>query len=421
MESCQEQEAALDSAVSHHEQVKALIPALERLINVEIPKRIDALEATKQEQFGELNARHQAEYELMSGPLEAECKKMVEHQVMHGYGGYPQWWNRWNDRPLPAREIVHMMQGFVVGDRPSRDHWDYENRMRYWTYQKKCGAEIDKLRESTETTSIKTQEYERTLGWIKDANDELAKRNDELKAAKDLEPILKEKRRVLQEAWDPVSAKCYSDYDTLAQIRPAFMKEQIPTYYEGSCEQECVEKQSGLMGCGIIEGAMASDTEVTARGGVTAGCLPPYPSWIKGPAEWGADAESDFRQCSRIFNEGEQKPRHTQDLLVQGMLRKQGTWWTWQDRYFVLESGDQVRSAVMRYWSKDPKADRREPERVDKRIILWDAKSVAKSGDHCFKLYHFYRTYTFCAGDKSSATRDKWVAAIQASIIFPNQ
>jgi len=77
-----------------------------------------------------------------------------------------------------------------------------------------------------------------------------------------------------------------------------------------------------------------------------------------------------------------------------------------------------MRSAVMRYWLKDPGDDRQAPERVDKAIILWDAKRVEKSGKYCFRVVHFYRTYKYCCEERSTQVRDSWYEAIESSIKY---
>merc|ERR1740121_222188 len=119
--------------------------------------------------------------------------------------------------------------------------------------------------------------------------------------------------------------------------------------------------------------------------------------------------------------------------------RAGGNWfglrrYAWTRRYFVLESGDQVRSGILRYWLSDPNLDRQAEERFDKSVVLWDAKyTQAKPGAYydkndcqCFKLKHFYRTYRFCIqasdvqGGDNVAERDDWMNKVQREIRFPS-
>lgn len=155
------------------------------------------------------------------------------------------------------------------------------------------------------------------------------------------------------------------------------------------------------------------------------------------PFTYGA-SEGQGDQCSRIFSH--QRPRFAQSILKHGWLLKKGrSWWSgWEKRYFVLESGDAVRSAVLRYFDQDPSTMPHDQwnqiQREDKAIILWDAKSTKlKTGLHylftdgsaCFKLYHFYRDYRFCVSGKdypetASAERDEWMSLVTSAIRFPS-
>jgi len=124
--------------------------------------------------------------------------------------------------------------------------------------------------------------------------------------------------------------------------------------------------------------------------------------------------------------------------LKHGWLLKKGRsfWSKWEKRYFVLESGDAVRSAVLRYFTRNPTdlpfSQWKSIEREDKSIILWDAKNTkAKAGFHylftdgteCFKIYHFYRDFRFCVPGSNDASedRDEWMNLVQDAIKFPSE
>jgi len=338
---------------------------------------------------------------------------MIELDQTYGTG-YRPWWQQWNAYPAQStQEIVRKMRNFVVGDRPSPGQ---DDQMRYWQSKARCEVPIKTLRESSEKSSVLYQEYEQTQRLLKDAKDYLEKLEKDLEDNTKLEPILRREKEKQEKIWLPVENECKEKYTELKEKRDTHMREETPKYYDDSCEKDCIEKQKEFsLGCGLMEGA--TPTDPTSRGGVMNGCLPPYPSWIKRPFTYGAEEESAFNQCDRIFSSS-QKPRHAQRILMRGTMRKQGRWWKWDSRFFILESGDSMRSAVLRYWEKDPGSNRNVEERVDKKIIMWDAKSVRSKGSYCFKIYHFYRTYYLCAGDKSGSTRNKWVRHLKASIRF---
>jgi len=441
---CKELEAKKESAVSHHAQVEALIPALENLINNDIPRKIATLTNSIKDLSTELRARDELEYEMMMcrkardcpllQPLVSvtnDCQAVVDYRAANGLG-YPQWWSMVNPQPnTDTYKIVAAMKTFVVGDRPDRSIYNYDKEINFWDDKVACGQARDALASSNGITNIKRQEKDHLIKLKRNAEAELETRKKQLEEAKLLEPILRKKKEDLEAEWNGTKVQCESDYKTIAKERPTLMSKCVPSYYGDSCEKKCIEIQNSRgEGCGIMEGAMPNDK--TSRGGVTGGCLPPFASWVKAPftydrsrgdsesaKEFGIDIpeEQPWKQCSRYFDA--QAPRHTQQILMRGSMAKQGRWWKWNTRFWILESGDAVRSAVLRYWEKDPASDRRTQERVTKKIFVWDAKSVSNSGRKCFKLNHFYRSYKLCPSDKSSSTRDKWVRHLKASIKFP--
>jgi hypothetical protein len=237
-------------------------------------------------------------------------------------------------------------------------------------------------------------------------------------------------------AWLPNQASCRATYQEYENAKTAHVRSCAPKYYDHSCEKACVEAQGSIeFGCGVVEGAAPAD--IVSAGGVVANCDPPQPSWVLGPFTYGG-SEDQTAQCTRIF--AHQRPQKAQHILKHGWLLKKGRngWDNWDRRYFVLESGDQVRSAVLRYFDKDPSKTPRsewsEIEREDKAIILWDAKSTKvkegtnygfTDGSACFKLYHFYRDFRLCVPgvdykSSASAERDEWMTLVQGLIRFPS-
>jgi len=102
----------------------------------------------------------------------------------------------------------------------------------------------------------------------------------------------------------------------------------------------------------------------------------------------------------------------------------------------VLESGNGVRSAVLRYFRDE--ALHGGTEHTNKALIMWDAEevSVAETSDNraCFEIIHHYRgrvdswesntTYTLCATreeypeDSLPELRDQWVSTLQNLLVW---
>lgn len=421
---CKELEAKKNLAVSHHKQVLALIPALETLIKDDIPKRIDTLTKSIADLKTELRARDLNEYDMMVGEqgVKKICQPVADYQMTSGHG-YAEWFVKIGGA-YPTWEIVASLKTFVVGGRPDRGSYNYNEEMNHWTNKVACGKQIDLLVASNKITNIKRQESEHYKKLLGEAEADLATRTKELEDAKAAEPGLRQKREALEAEWNDKKSACEADYTTLAVMKTDNMKTCVADYWDDSCESKCIEiQQNRKEGCGIMEGTMPNDG--FKRGGISGGCLPPYPSWMKGPFTYNSKAAQDQgidiqeekipQQCGRYFEE--QAPRHTQRILMRGNMAKQGRWWKWNTRYWILESGTSVRSAVLRYWSSDPNGDKRLQERIAKKIFIWDAKRVVNSGKNCFVLKHFYRNYKLCPSNKGS--RNDWVRHLQASIKFP--
>lgn len=246
---------------------------------------------------------------------------------------------------------------------------------------------------------------------------------------------LKDAVGVVEGDWFAIRENCMNwqpRYD--ASLAP-WMRSHLVDYYDVSCEKACHEELSST-GCGVMEGVMMGeiwDSDTTGvNPGIAVECSPPYPSFFLAPQKYGAPPQSVAETCARLTSSPAQAPRRPQQVIEKAMMwKKERLFGRWRTRYFVLESGDDVRSAVLRYWTSDP----HQPgaaERVDKAIILWDARSVVvetgskyglTSGGNCFRLKHFYRQYILCApigGSDGESFRDQWVSMIANEIKFPD-
>jgi len=240
---------------------------------------------------------------------------------------------------------------------------------------------------------------------------------DEKRTAVDLQSV----RKTTDEAWTPQKAGClitYEKYDN--GVKEAVIK-CAPTYHPESCELSCWEKQAAG-GCGVVESLPEDVGKTTALGGVKLQCMPPQPSWILNPSSDGKEIPED--QCNYLKRQ-EVQVQYALSVLKEGWLSKESSGLSkigfrkGQLRYFVLESGDEVRSAVLRYFAEKPKAGVPSTERGAKGIILQDATSV--SVDHgdkkCFTLVHFYRTYHFCVeGEGGKEEAENWRELIHNNI-----
>lgn len=268
---------------------------------------------------------------------------------------------------------------------------------------------------------------------------ELQSAIDDLQKWQSEHPSLNQTKAAMDQEWLPQKDGCMKTHNNYVNGRDEAIASSAPSYYDDSCEKACIESTAESSGCGVIEGDHADDPltpeneDWNNNGGVEAHCQPPQPSWIMGPFTHG-EKEPEGQQCGRI--ETYQRQRHAQSILKAGYLLKAGRIGGWYKRFFVLESGDAVRSAVLRYYKKDPAVNAKAEERHGKGIILWDAKSVKakvysrdswKTKDMCFKLYHFYRKYKFCVPKMERATnrqhatdegmvRDEWMDLISNQI-----
>merc|ERR1719263_1550653 len=156
------------------------------------------------------------------------------------------------------------------------------------------------------------------------------------------------------------------------------------------------------------------------------------------PSNYGGSPAPDSGEiCSRIVPE--QSVRVTTPVIMSGWLEKSCYRWCWgaDRRFFVLESGNGVRSANLRYYGGDPAEG--SAEWTNKGIILWDAEAVSVAETShtqaCFELTHHYRgrtqswlrrvtTYTICVTREEypqaniNELRDQWVNSLQQSLVW---
>lgn len=184
-------------------------------------------------------------------------------------------------------------------------------------------------------------------------------------------------------------------------------------------------------GCGVIEDAQSGDLGI---GNLEHSCQPPKASWLMSLS--GGDEQERLTQqhCDRLTQH--QSAQYALSILKEGWLWRRAVSGGWRQRYFVFESGDQVRSAVLRYFTTAPSATNFTLE-DSKSIILWDAahlkakpadvfKSFTTSfdADFCFTFYHFYRNYHFCVpvkgpgrAQEEKKERDEWMQLIEHAIV----
>jgi len=240
----------------------------------------------------------------------------------------------------------------------------------------------------------------------------------------------------LDQEWLPQQADCVSVIAQALDARNNHMMVCPRRFYDVSCEKACVEIQTqGDHGCGVIEGS--EDGDPAAKGGVEVTCQPPAPSWIMVPSNYGAIGQGDAEQCERIT--ANQGVRRTTPVVMSGWMEKTCYRWCFgkNRRFFVLESGNGVRSAALRYWKGDPKTNG--VERTNKGIELWDAGDVriAETSEKqaCFEIHHQYRgritswlrsgtSYTICVlqedyeGQNVAEIRDMWVENLQQMLVW---
>ena len=307
------------------------------------------------------------------------------------------------------------------------DEWiRYNNQMEVYSACQDCDRAKGALRSAHRQVDSARSAVRRAERKIPQLRQELQQARDDLRRWQEVEPESLQEKRTMDEEWLPQSSACETAYNDYSTGMSKAVRACAPTYYNASCERACIRLQASDAGCGVVEGSRADAPQPSGTGGIQITCSPPQPSWILGPYTYGAQ-EPAGEQCARIAES--QKPVYAQKTIKAGWLMKKGRIGGWDKRYFVLESGDAVRSAVLRYWNHDPGQDPSAEERAGKGIILQDAKDIKvksgasygwEDGEECFKLYHFYRDYRFCVLTDPSdskfspaAERDSWVDALE--------
>lgn len=310
------------------------------------------------------------------------------------------------------------------------NHFDemmrYNNNKAVYEACRECENAKRDLRRANSNVNNANRELRTAQRQPPELRNTLRKRQDELARWQSIEPSLTATKQAMDAEWLPQSRGCMKTYDDYKNGKASAVIACAPRYYENSCERACVEVQE--VGCGVVEGSRQGDA--AGLGGIQLQCAPPQPSWVLTPFTYGAQT-NPAQQCENI--QAHQTVQYAQRVLKSGWLWKKGRVGGWDKRFFALESGDAVRSAVLRYWEKDPSKIADAEERVQKGIILRDAKSVKaktgnrygfKNGEECFKIYHFYRDYRLCLsldeGQESSTMedeRDEWLSLIQEAII----
>jgi len=229
----------------------------------------------------------------------------------------------------------------------------------------------------------------------------------------------------------------YSEYTARLRVWMADETLGVPTYWDQSCEKACVTSSLKDAGCGVMEGVMPGDIysvgQTSLNPGLRTVCSPPFTSFVRSPVKYGASPRSETEICAELFNQDGQRPRRANTVMLKTTLyKRERLFWRWRPRWFLFEGGDQVRSAQIRYWDKEPSDSQAIEANGIKAITLWDARSVEavpgtkmrwKDGSECLRLNHFYRDYRLCVPgsvENAKAVRDQWVNLIRSSITFPS-
>lgn len=231
----------------------------------------------------------------------------------------------------------------------------------------------------------------------------------------------------MEEMWFPIQHGCQQVFERATELRSSNLRVCAPRFYDQSCEKACVEIQrTGDHGCGVVEGSAYGDA--FQRGGIEVSCSPPATSWIMSAAGF-----SEAEQCERI--NAEQSSRMTTPALMSDFLTvpSSGGWFSRDERmYYVLESGNDVRSATLRKFNG---ALPDGWEHTNAGVILWDAEEISATETTpdraCFEIKHRYdgrttrwerrgttTTYCIARADGGSSRRDAWVSALQRSLVW---
>lgn len=283
---------------------------------------------------------------------------------------------------------------------------------------------------------------------LQDLENQLSAAQQRLEASRTAENSMQEDLENRRQEWQDQRAECSRLFEQYNEGKQRHLNNCASNYYEQSCEKACIELQlDAEHGCAVVEGS--EDGDAFNRGGVEAICQPPAPSWIMRPWLAIEEASTDTtEQCSRITARQDRRGHRTTSILKAGWMWKQSSssfaWSSSKRRYFILESGSQVRSATLRYFREEPSEGGE--ELFDKSITMRDAvsvengedtdRTVLRSAEACFAIRHHYRgrqgsryssgtTYDICvngqdyayaSNEETQQLRDEWVAALRATI-----
>lgn len=343
--------------------------------------------------------------------MTADCQKYCEET------GWPAWYGELEDN-VPTATVLDAMV-FKCAPNP-----DKTNNAAYQIYLscRSCDGARTQLNTSyahTVTTDEKLAQAKLDKAAVEQ---QLEQAKQQLKYWKEREAEIRKFKADQEANWLPQKSMCYSKYQEIEEVKKEHMRKCAPSYYDRSCEKVCIE--STQEGCGVVEGTRPISEFL--HGGVRSTCKPPARSWINGPWTWESDIEHPSKQCQRILDH--QRVHYAQKTLISGWLSKQGRVNGWKKRYFALESGDEVRTAILRYWYADPRTDPKARERYSKSTIMWDAKNVKHksygwSDSNCLKIYHFYGKQRYCVPDSegnAKEKRDSWVSLLKRAIRHPS-
>lgn len=300
-----------------------------------------------------------------------------------------------------------------------------------------CRSHLDTLRSAYDEVTAAESHIQDGLRHIRTLEQRLPTFQQALAQANAIAAFRLQRQETAANEWLPQEEHCGEVVAEAAGARSRFMTVCPQRYYDRSCEKACIEIQrQGDHGCGVIEGS--EDGDATGKGGVEVTCEPPAPSWIMSPYSGGNPRPNRTEICHRI--NAEQAVRRTTPVIMSGWMQKSGYHiWSFGShrRFFVLESGNGVRSAVLRKWNGPPTGDG--VEHTNKGIIMWDAEevSVGETSDSqaCFEIKHYFRgrrtswlssgtTHTMCLTREEypdsnlAELRDEWVAKLQPTLVW---
>jgi len=426
---CHEVEGRFDQATSEFARCTSALMRLPVRIHHELPQDIQRAQQNIYRKEAELDTAQRHERNKRHW-MQGQCHSYS--RLKHGL--------RWQNMFLgatPTEQLLDMMSFHCQWPRRPIDnqnghYWDemqrYNNQMQLYNACNMCENAKTQLRNANSQTRRARSGLRSAETQVTRLQQELYKAQQDLSMWQSRQSELDGAKRAMDIEWLPQADACRETYAQYTSGKARHVARCAPTYYNASCEKACIEVQAQHAGCGVVEGD--SPGAITGNGGIEGACAPPQPSWVMGPFTYDAK-EATGEQCKRI--EKVQNTRYAQKVVKSGWLWKKGRGINgWDKRFFVLESGDQVRSAVLRYFKKDPSANADSDESVGKGIILWDAKGLkVKSGEHygwkdgeeCFKLYHFYRDFRLCVPSDGSPDeqnevkdRDEWMGFLDVEM-----